>query len=285
MAYCKQCGKEVGSSETFCRHCGARISSLTGPRGALSGADAGEQDLAVFIGKNAATYLAAFRKFNQNGSDSFTATWHWPAFFLNFWWLLYRKLYVWALVPLLLGCIPYVGLFTSIAFGVSANYIYYRHAKKKLLEVKAQPGSDAERTAALARAGGVNSMVVVAAPLLAVAVLGILAAIAIPQFAAYRQRAYDVTAKHEVQDACARGARVFAEHPEKTELEPDDLLHAGLVRTPDVNLMLLDGRRASFGVSGSHTKGTKVYSTDRECRLTEEVKEPAARQGGNDGTV
>jgi len=278
MAYCKQCGKEAGPAETFCRHCGARLSSLVG-------SGSGDQDLAVFIGKNSGIYLDAFRKFNQNGADSFTATWHWPAFFLSFWWLLYRKLYLWALVPLLLGCVPYVGLFAPFAFGMSAKYLYYQHAKKKLLEVNALHASEAERTAALARAGGVNSMVVVAAPLLAIAVIGILAAIAIPQFAAYRQKAYDVTAKREVQDACARGAKVFAEHPEKTELEPDDLLHAGLVRTPEVDLMLLDGRRESFGVSGSHQKGTKLYITDRECRLTEESKEPAGRQGGNDGAV
>lgn len=273
MAFCKHCGKEVGAAETFCRYCGARLSfSQTGQQGPFPGAAPNSEDLAVFIGKNSDAYLTKFRKFSEGGSDSFAATWHWPAFFFSFWWMLYRKLYPWAALVLFLGCVPYVGFLAMIAFGLSANYIYYLHAKKKLLEVKALHSSEVERAAAIARAGGVNNAVVVIAPLLIVAVIGIMAAIAVPQFVKYRQRAFDAMAKQEIQDACTRGVKIFSDQPEKMEIEPDDLLYAGLVRSPKVELMLLDGRRESFGLSARHLESKKVYITDRECRLTEEIQ-------------
>jgi hypothetical protein len=271
MAYCRQCGKEVRESEAFCRHCGAKAGMAAAASGAFGGgASASDDDLAAFIGKNADKYLAKFRLFRQGSTDSFAATWHWPAFLFTFWWSLYRKMYGWAALVLFLGCIPYVGFLSMIAFGVSGNYLYYKHAGKKMLELGAQPLSPVERTAALARSGGVNNIVVVVLPLLLIALIGIVAAIAIPQYHVYRQKAYDVQAKHEIQEACSLGLSVFASHPERMEITPEDILDAGLARTTDVDLVLLDGRKAFFGLSAKHAKGKKLYTTDKNCALNEE---------------
>lgn len=270
MAYCRHCGKEVNEGEAFCRHCGAKNAAFPAAGGFRAAGDANEEDLAAFVGKNSDKYLAKFRAFRKDGVDSFAATWHWPAFFLSFWWTLYRKMYGWAALVLVLGCVPYVGFLAMIAFGLSANYLYYLHARKKILEATALPASPVERAAALARAGGVNNVVVIVAPVLLVAFIGIVAAIAIPQFHQYRMRAYDQQAKHEIQDACSRGLSFFAAHPERSELDPEDLLDAGLVRSPEVELMLLDGRRSFFGLSAKHKKGNKLFTTDRECSLSEE---------------
>jgi len=273
MPYCRQCGKEVNSGETYCRFCGAKLSpAQAGSQNSHSSAVLREEDFALFVGKNAEKYLGKFQKFTQNGEDSFATTWHWPAFFFSFWWTLYRKLYGWALLALLLGCIPYLGLFVMIAFGMSANYIYYQHAKKKLMEVKSLPASEVERAAAVARAGGVNNVAVVLVPIAVIAILAILAAIAIPQFVSYRQRSFDLKAKHEIQDACARGMAFFSARPEITEIAPEDFLDAGLIRSPDVELMLLDGRRETFSLSAKHKKGRKLYLTDKQCTLTEEKR-------------
>lgn len=46
-------------------------------------------------------------------------------------------------------------------------------------------------------------------------VIGILAAIAIPQFAAYRVRAYNTQARTEIQKACNAASSFFIEHPDK----------------------------------------------------------------------
>jgi hypothetical protein len=271
MPYCRQCGKEVNAGETFCRFCGAKLSPVqAGPQNPYSSSAVREEELALFVGKNAEKYLGKFRKFSRNGEDSFVTTWHWPAFFFSFWWTLYRKLYGWALLVLFLGFVPYLGFLVMIAFGMSANYIYYQHAKKKLIEVKSLPSSEVERAAAVARAGGVNNVAVVLAPIAVIAILVILVAIAVPQFVSYRQRSFDLKAKHEIQDACARGIAFFAARPEIAEIAPEDFLDAGLVRSPEVELMLLDGRRETFSLSAKHKKGGKLYLTDKQCTLTEE---------------
>ena len=99
-----------------------------------------EEDFAHFIGKNADKYLLKFRKFNIDGVDKFSVTWHWPAFFFGFLWMLYRKLYLWALVAFAISVISILpsefGLLIVIVWGMTGNYIYYKHAKKKILELK-----------------------------------------------------------------------------------------------------------------------------------------------------
>ncbi len=268
MATCPKCGSTVNIGERFCRTCGIRIDAAH--TAAAPGGDA-EKDLAVFIGKNSEKYLSRFRRFTAGGQDSFNVTWHWPAFFFSFWWMLYRKMYLWALLALFLGCVPYLGLVAMVAFGICGNYLYYRHAKGRVAEIRSAPGSDVEIAAALARAGGVNNVAVVVAPLILIAVIAILAAVAIPQFALYRQKAYEQKARQQLTEACSLGAEFFANHPERTQIEPEDLLAAGLVHTEDVEMLLLDGSRERFSISARHVKGKKTFTTDPTCRVS--VKE------------
>ncbi|OGW41988.1 MAG: hypothetical protein A2010_02655 [Nitrospirae bacterium GWD2_57_9] len=275
MSTCKECSGEVSQGEIFCRQCGAGTASTPdSAAGTAPAADSNEEELALFVGKNSDKYLHKFRSFNRNGADSFALTWHWPAFLVGFWWLLYRKLYLWAVLDLVLGFIPYLGIIMMFVFGLTGNYLYYSHARKKLQEINAAPGSDTIRTASIARAGGVNNVAVVLAPILVIFIAGILAAIAIPQFSSYRLKAWNMKAKQEIQDACTRGATLFNSRPEKMEVNPDDLLYAGLVRSPEVEMMLLDGRRESFSISAKHIKGRTTYYTDPACALREERQAP-----------
>jgi hypothetical protein len=280
MPFCRQCGKEVNEREAFCRHCGVKLSlPQGGPTRLLSSVNVTEEDFVAFIGKNAGKYLAKFKDFARGNEDSFSVTWHWPAFFVPFFWFMYRKLYGWMVLAFFLGLItfsgfvPYIGILANISFGMTAHYLYYRHAKEKLLGLKARPSSETERAANVARAGGVNNVVLITAIVLTViALLGILAAIAIPGYTAYRQRAFDLKAKHEVQDACNRCAALFSAHSEKMEIAPDDLLNTGFSPSTDITMMLLDGRRETFGLSARHEKSKKVFFTDRNCRITEEYQ-------------
>ena len=274
MGQCKQCKQEVAANLLFCTRCGAQVGSGPQGTGLADASGVTEDDLTLFMGKNAQKYLGKFRNFSLGGEDSFAVTWHWPAFFVGFWWMLYRKMWLWAVLWLLLGLvlrlIPYAGFGMMLASGMTGNYLYYTHAKKKLGELKTMPGSDAARTAAIARKGGVSGILVVIAPLIIVAVLGILAAIAIPQFAMYRQKAGNMQAQQEIQQACSVGQTLFRTQPDRVQVVPDDLLYAGLVRTAGVDMLLLDGRRGTFGISAKHVKGNKTYYTDRECVLREE---------------
>ncbi len=96
-------------------------------------------ELENFIGPNLHKYLRKFDKFEQrNGRDALT--WHWPAFFFAFPWLLYRKMYRWAVVAIIVWPIPYVGLLASFAFGLSGNYLYYKYCNKRIPKVIQKAG-------------------------------------------------------------------------------------------------------------------------------------------------
>jgi hypothetical protein len=117
-----------------------------------------EDELAAFIGGKAQKYLLKFRKFAVDGIDRFAATWHWPAFLAGFWWLLYRKMYLWAFVYLILLFIPYANIAAWITLAVSGNFFYYRYARGEILRAKTlQPSGDILKT--LSELGGVNKWV------------------------------------------------------------------------------------------------------------------------------
>ena len=159
MSFCNKCGNEVIEGSTFCSRCG---NSLSDTQSILHGSSPGlqidDEDFAVYIGKNADKYLSKFKRFNIEGIDNFAATWNWSAFLVGPLWMLYRKLYLYFIIFFVITCIPYFGILTWIAAGIIANYLYYKQAKSKILEVKSSH-SDIVISEALARIGGVNSWV------------------------------------------------------------------------------------------------------------------------------
>lgn len=142
-----------------------------------------EKEFESFIGPNSERYLFQFRKFGMPGIDHFSFTWHWPAFFITFLWMLYRKLYLWALILFIIWLIPGFGLVLMIIFGLTGNYIYYRHAKAKIIDLKRQQPA-ADISASLTIIGGVNKWVKTLVIILAVITLIIIAMVFIPLFVA-----------------------------------------------------------------------------------------------------
>lgn len=230
-------------------------------------------DFATFVGKNSETYLRKFAKFETGGVDSFRATWHWPALFVPFFWMLYRKMYGWAIVALLTGWIPYFGWFLlPIVWAITANYIYYRHTKKRLLEIKQlYPSPEAQRAVIAVRGGVGNAALLIAVAIVFVLMMGILAAIAIPQFVAFRDRAYNAQAKAEIQDACAIANSILIDNPQKV-ITVKDLEERGFRLSPGIELTIHDGAGESLSMSASHNRGSRIYLTDKSCNITEEVK-------------
>ena len=123
-------------------------------------------DFLDFIDDEAETdkYLTKFRKFYADGRDKFAFTWHWPAFFFMSAWLAWRKLYGWALVVFFLSYVPflfhkeYYTILLMPVLGLTGNYLYYKHTKKKILNLKTtQTFSDSTQMSnALHKIGGVN---------------------------------------------------------------------------------------------------------------------------------
>jgi hypothetical protein len=89
------------------------------------------EDYEAYIGPNSYKYLYNFSKF-QALRESFTVTWHWPAFFFGFWWFLYRKMYFWAVISLLVTFLPFGNFIAQIGYGLSAYYLYYRDCSTKI---------------------------------------------------------------------------------------------------------------------------------------------------------
>jgi hypothetical protein len=133
-----------------------------------------EEDFADFIGKKAQTYFRKFRKFSINEPDKFAVSWNWAAFFFTYIWLAYRKMYLGAGVAFMIGAaigimLPVLLPFWWMFFGIAGNFLYFRHARKHILELKATHAfsNRDELSAALQLKGGVNTWILaIAIPLL-----------------------------------------------------------------------------------------------------------------------
>lgn len=154
--FCTRCGKELPEGAAFCSNCGAPAgSAISGGTDAGNGLD----EVGIFVGKKADYYKAQFRKFNVRGVETFVPTWNWCAFLFTFWWMLYRKLYLWAFVWILLTFVPFFGLLFWIAAGIVGNYLYHRHVQGRIREARSvQPPH--QLPAALADLGGVNEWII-----------------------------------------------------------------------------------------------------------------------------
>lgn len=259
--FCPECGKEIKDGSKFCRYCGSTLSTgspVSVPPSPTSGPSSviTDEEYCSFIGKNAAKYIMKFKSFGTDGFDSFKATWHWPAFFSPFLWLIYRKLYLWALLVFILGCIPFVGIIIMIVFGISANYIYYKHAKQKIAEIKfLHPTSDTQRHVEYARAGGVNAVALWFFGiflLLVFFITAVIAAIAIPQFIQYKKRGYISTLNTDCKNAYTASVAHTVDNPYDTDITLEEVKNAGYDQTAGVTTELrnVNGSSGTITCSG-----------------------------------
>lgn len=266
MAYCSKCGKELSEGSYFCQNCGEKVSDMqSGTQPAIEASGITNDDFRAFIGKNAEKYVSKFVKFRREGMDHFEATWHWPAFFVPFWWMLYRKMYGWAAFFLFLGFIPYIGwLINSIAGGIIANYIYYKHAKKKIVEIKLlSPVPETQRTAMIITGGVGSAALLIGAIVCTIAVIGILAAIAIPQFSAYRERGYCAAANADIKNAFVAACAIHDEKPYADISSVSELEAYGFRPTGGVTIQIIRGQSNNLIISSKHEGCKKTYYIDR----------------------
>lgn len=163
----------------------------------------------AFVGpKNGIYYLAKFDAIERRGGGA-RATWNWPAFLFNAVWALYRKMYGWffvfwgvAFVSSIIekagspGISALIIVASMVLFGLYANAIYYRRAKRTIAEVSTAVDEPSKRITYLRAKGGVH----VWAPwvFISIPAVGILAAVLLPLFqdrpiAKFSQPREDVT--------------------------------------------------------------------------------------------
>ena len=94
--------------------------------------------------------------------------------------------------------------------------------------------------------------------LVVVAIIGILAAIAIPQFAAYRAKGFDARAESDCRNAATAEEAYFVDHAEYSSTAAD---LPGFVQSEDVSVTLA-GDDDSFTVTCSSPKGTPGFECE-----------------------
>lgn len=103
------------------------------------------EEFAAFIGEKNTNYYLKY--FDKRKNTNYFSSWNWPCFFLTYYWLLYRKLYLHAaiLIPVTFILSRVLGKksFILIAFvirillSIFANAIYLNNAERKIKSIKA----------------------------------------------------------------------------------------------------------------------------------------------------
>jgi prepilin-type N-terminal cleavage/methylation domain-containing protein len=97
--------------------------------------------------------------------------------------------------------------------------------------------------------------------MIVIAIIGILAAIAIPNFIAYRQRGYDATANADVKNSYTAAQAYFTDYPSGS-VDLTKLKAYGYVQSNDIDLGVTGSQQADLTITGSHSSGTKTYTVN-----------------------
>lgn len=240
--HCTHCGHEAGTEARFCRDCGQPLEAPV----------LGEADFykAAIGPNNTAYYLQRFAEFDRRGKAGIG--WHWPAFLVTFYWLLYRKMWLnaflywlspyvlmvpfFVLVALLgddqagvvvfvVGYVLYIAAFMLLPplFG---DALYYRHCKAKIAEVRQAGGSPERQLGELAGKGGTSNVAIfILLGFGLLMMLAVLAAIAIPAYQDYTVRAKIAQGLETAAEAKLAVAETYA----ATGAVPADNAQAGYV--------------------------------------------------------
>ena len=104
--------------------------------------------------------------------------------------------------------------------------------------------------------------------MIVIAIIGILAAIAIPNFISYRRRGYDAAANSDIKNAYTAAQAYFTDYPSATVTVP--LLQGyGFTSTKDVGLDVSGGAtQSTLSFTTSHTSGEKTYTVNSAGEIT-----------------
>lgn len=104
--------------------------------------------------------------------------------------------------------------------------------------------------------------------MIVIAIIGILAAIAIPQFTAYRMRGYNASAKSDLKNAYTAAQAFFSDSPTTTVTAAFLALY-GFRGTTNVGLSLGNGTQADLAFSTSYSvASSQVYTIDSTGNIT-----------------
>ena len=186
--FCNKCGANNFEQTRYCSCCGEELaengqdeevdydSNLSTNNNKVSDSEyyevpEPEYYKAAIGDNNTDYYLARFKRFDY---QSLGISWNCPACFLSFSWYLYRKMWVWAMIYILIFTlcnffdfyfptlpISIIQLGSFLLFTIYANTNYHSHVKKKILKAKKLTDDKESRLSIIADEGGTSSVILV----------------------------------------------------------------------------------------------------------------------------
>ena len=99
--------------------------------------------------------------------------------------------------------------------------------------------------------------------MIVIAIIGILAAIAIPNFISYRKRAYEKSAQADVKNAYTAAMAYSVDNPGDT-MDTADLTTGGYRATTGVTCQISASTTADFTITSKHASGDYTFSIDQD---------------------
>ena len=96
--------------------------------------------------------------------------------------------------------------------------------------------------------------------MIVIAIIGILAAIAIPQFTAYKARGYNAGAKADLKNAYTAAQAYFADNPAAT-VSLTELANGGYQQTQGVVLTVTAGTQTTLAMTASNSNAPAAAAT------------------------
>jgi type IV pilus assembly protein PilA len=108
--------------------------------------------------------------------------------------------------------------------------------------------------------------------MIVIAIIGILAAIAIPQFTAYRVKGYDTQAKAELKSYYTACQSYIADNPGIVAACPLAQISASFIPSTSVITIAPLGDQTCVGTTSTHNAGSKIYTIGPSGNITEAAK-------------
>jgi type IV pilus assembly protein PilA len=103
--------------------------------------------------------------------------------------------------------------------------------------------------------------------MIVIAIIGILAAIAIPNFISYRKRSYNTSANADIKNLYTSAQAYYTDHPAGAATR-DDLTAYGFRQTTNVTVTLTGATQSSFGATTYHLSGDRTYTIVSDGAIT-----------------
>ncbi|MEI7024867.1 ankyrin repeat domain-containing protein [Paenibacillus sp. y28] len=282
--YCSFCGKPLQTEDRFCSGCGTAVQA------AAPNPEKLKRGYSIFFGQGSEYYTKQL-EVRRN--------WNWGAFLFDFYWMLYRKMYLYGVLFLIASSVVVntiasffrgsgypsiekaiaagllVYFILKVVLGLAANRLYFLHAGRTIARVLRLPVDEELREKELARRGG-TSLVWPVVLLVLPAVIA-LAAFAVSFSMSYRAASEAITKQAALQEQQRSRQEQTVSPRQQKEVSSVP------VGTGESSLHSEDSQPG--GAAGGEPVDVDVRLLQAVTALEEGLTKSLLQQGGNPNTV